>query len=62
MLRIARDFHCFDVSKLESEMTSSQFVEWMAFYQIEYEERTDTAPPLEFDNPADQDAAIDALF
>lgn len=43
-------------------MTSAQFVEWMSFYQIEYEEKTDTAPPQEFDDPNDQDAAIDALF
>jgi len=34
----------------------------MAFYQVEYEYKTDTAPPIEYDDPREQDAAIDALF
>ena len=34
----------------------------MAFYQVEYEMQNDLLPPVEYDNPEDQDAAIDSLF
>ncbi|WP_330114074.1 hypothetical protein SA496_15515 [Pseudomonas sp. JS3066] len=43
-------------------MDSPEYVEWMAFYQVEYELLTGTMPPLEFDDPAEHSAAIDALF
>lgn len=47
---------------LERQMTSSQLVDWMAFYQVDYEIQTGTLPPLEYDDPAEHSAAIDALF
>ena len=50
------------VSELGRRMSSPEFVEWVAFYRIERQIKTDTLPPLEFDNPAEQDAAIDAIF
>lgn len=43
-------------------MDAAEFLDWMAFYQVEYEIRTDTLPPLEFDDADQQSAAIDSLF
>ncbi|WP_263146077.1 hypothetical protein [Pseudomonas sp. RIT-PI-AD] len=43
-------------------MDAAEFLEWKAFYQVEYEIRTDTSPPLEYDDPEQQSAAIDSLF
>jgi len=43
-------------------MTSSQLVDWMAFYQVDFEIQTNTLPPLEFEDAAEHSAAIDALF
>lgn len=50
------------VGQLKRDMSAPEFVEWMAFYQVEHEYRTDTLPPLDFDDPDQHSAAIDALF
>jgi hypothetical protein len=50
------------VASLERQMSSPQFVEWMAFYQVEHELATDTLPPLEYEDPDEHSAAIDRLF
>lgn len=52
----------WDVDALERQMSSPQLVDWMAFYQVEYEIQTNTLPPLEYDDPAEHSAAIDSLF
>jgi len=43
-------------------MPSSEFVQWMAFYLVEYEINSDTSPPLEYDDPEEHAKAIDRLF
>lgn len=50
------------VGHLGRTMSASELVEWMAFYQVEHEIQTDTLPPLDFDDPDEHSAAIDALF
>ncbi|WP_157731417.1 hypothetical protein [Azotobacter chroococcum] len=50
------------VAELERRLSSAEFVEWQAFYQVEYEIQTDTLPPLEIDDPGAHSAAIDMLF
>lgn len=43
-------------------MPSTEFVQWMAYYKVRYEQQTDTEPPLEFDNDSEADAALDDLL
>lgn len=62
MFKLARDLGVWNVDALERQMTSPQLVDWMAFYQVEFEIQTNTLPPLEFDNAAEHSAAIDAIF
>jgi len=50
------------VHDLERRLSSAEFVEWQAFYQVEYEIQTDTLPPLEVEDADEHSAAIDRLF
>lgn len=43
-------------------MPAPLFIEWMAFYKVEHEYCTGTTPPLDYDDPEEHSAAIDALF
>lgn len=61
LFRLARDLG-MTVAELEQRLSSAEFVEWQAFYQVEYEIQTDTLPPLEIDDPGAHSAAIDLLF
>lgn len=61
MFRLARDLG-MTVRELELRMDSPELTEWQAFYQVEWEIRTGNEPPLEFDDPEQQAAAIDAIF
>lgn len=43
-------------------MPAPLFIDWMAFYKVEHEYRTDTAPPVDYDDPEEHSAALDALL
>jgi len=43
-------------------MPAPLFLEWLAFYQVEHEIRTDTMPAIDFDDPDEHSAAVDNLF
>lgn len=43
-------------------MPAIEFVQWMAFYKVDCELKTDTEPPDEFDSDAEADAALDELL
>lgn len=60
MFRLARDLG-LTLGQVKA-MPSAEFVEWMAFYQVEHEIATDTLPPIEIDDANQHSAAIDALF
>ena len=50
------------VGQIRRDMSAPELVEWMAFFQVEHEIQTDTLPALDFDDPDEHSAAIDALF
>lgn len=43
-------------------MSSTEFVRWMAFFKVDFEFKTDTEPPAEFESDAEADAALDELL
>lgn len=43
-------------------MPALEFIEWMGFYQVQHQIRTNTLPPREFLSPTEQSAAIRGLF
>jgi len=61
LYRLARELGR-TVAELEATMDAAEFVEWQAFYRVEHEIRTDTMPPIEYDDADQHSAAIDSLF